>query len=303
MTSRVDPDLEKILPLLPLRDAATLTPERARAELVALAESRKDVPLPELAVARDIAVDGAAGPIAARLFSTGKTPAPTIVYFHGGGWVFGTLDAFDPVCRETAASAGAEVVSVDYRLAPETPYPGPLDDAYRALCAVAGDGPLAVMGDSAGGNLAAACALRARDEGGPRIDLQVLLYPITDHRSDRDSYEAFGGGGYLLSRADMAWYWGHYAPDAAQRADPYASPLRARDLSGLPSAIVVLAGCDPLHDEGLAYAERLRAAKVAVDLRVHPDMIHGFFTMVGLLGTADAAARSVGAAIRERFSA
>lgn len=227
----------------------------------------------------------------------------TIVYFHGGGWVFGTLDAFDPVCRETAASAGAEVISVDYRLAPETPYPGPLDDAYHALCAVAGDGPLAVMGDSAGGNLAAACALRARDEGGPRIDLQVLLYPITDHRSDRDSYAAFGDGGYLLSRADMDWYWGHYAPDAARRAEPYASPLLAPSLSRLPSAIVVVAGCDPLRDEGLAYAERLRRAGIDVDLRTHPDMIHGFYTMIGMLGTADAAARSVGATIRERFSA
>ncbi|MDO9487060.1 MAG: alpha/beta hydrolase, partial [Sphingomonadaceae bacterium] len=213
-----------------------------------------------------------------------------------------TLDAFDPICRETAAAAGAEVVSVDYRLAPETPYPGPLDDAYQALCAVAGDGPIAVMGDSAGGNLAAACALRARDQAGPRIDLQVLLYPITDHRSDRESYEAFGGGGFLLSRADMDWYWTHYAPDAARRTEPYASPLRAPDLSGLPPAIIVVAGCDPLRDEGLAYAARLRGSGVDVDLRVHPDMIHGFFTMVGLLGTADAAARSVGAAIRERFA-
>ncbi len=303
---RLHPDIRAILArraALALSPYSAGTPEAARA---AFAASQAALPRDRGARMATIVNETVAADdeiIRIRRYRPEGEVHGTIVYFHGGGWVFGTLDAFDPVCRETAASAGAEVVSVDYRLAPETPYPGPLDDAYRALCAVAGDGPLAVMGDSAGGNLAAACALRARDEGGPRIDLQVLLYPITDHRSDRDSYDAFGGGGYLLSRADMAWYWGHYAPDAAQRADPYASPLRARDLSGLPSAIVVLAGCDPLHDEGLAYAERLRAAKVAVDLRVHPDMIHGFFTMVGLLGTADAAARSVGAAIRERFSA
>lgn len=303
---RLHPDIRAILArraALALAPYSAGTPAAARE---AFAASQAALPRDRgarMALIVNETVPGSGEPIRIRRYVPEGTPHGTIVYFHGGGWVFGTLDAFDPVCRETAASAGAEVISVDYRLAPEARYPAPLDDAYRALCAVAGDGPLAVMGDSAGGNLAAACALRARDEGGPRLDLQVLLYPITDHRTDRGSYAAFGDGGYLLTRADMDWYWGHYAPDVARRAEPYASPLLAPSLAGLPPAIVVVAGCDPLHDEGVAYAERLRAEGVAVDLRSHPDMIHGFFTMVGLLGTADAAARSVGAAIRERFSA
>lgn len=302
---RLHPDIRAILArraALALPPYSAGTPEAARA---AFAASQAALPRDRGArMATIVNETVAAGDrtIRIRRYRPEGEVRGTIVYFHGGGWVFGTLDAFDPVCRETAASAGAEVVSVDYRLAPETSYPGPLDDAYRALCAAAGDGPLAVMGDSAGGNLAAACALRARDERGPRIDLQILLYPITDHRSDRDSYAAFGGGSYLLSHADMDWYWGHYVPDAARRDEAHASPLRASDLSALPPAIVVIAGCDPLRDEGVAYAERLRAAGVDVDLRVHDDMIHGFFTMVGLLGTADAAARSVGATIRERFA-
>ncbi|MFC3712551.1 alpha/beta hydrolase [Sphingoaurantiacus capsulatus] len=278
------------------------TPEAARN---AFAASQAALPRDRgarMAVIVNESVCGDAGPIRIRRYRPEGEVRGTLVYFHGGGWVFGTLDAFDPVCRETAATAGAEVISVDYRLSPEATYPEPLDDAYRALCAVAGDGPLAVMGDSAGGNLAAACALRARDEKGPRIDLQILLYPITDHRSDRASYAEFGGGGYLLSSADMDWYWGHYAPDAARRDEPYASPLRAATLAGLPPAIVVIAGCDPLHDEGVEYAARLTEAEVEVDLREYPDMTHGFFTLTGLLGTADDAARSVGAAIRERFA-
>jgi acetyl esterase len=302
---RLHPDIRAILArraALALSPYSAGTPEAARA---AFAASQAALPRDRGARMATIVNETiAAGDetIRIRRYRPEGAVHGTIVYCHGGGWVFGTLDAFDPVCRETAASAGAEVISVDYRLAPETRYPGPLDDAYRALCAVAGDGPLAVMGDSAGGNLAAACALRARDEGGPRLALQVLLYPITDHRFDRDSYAAFGGGGYLLSRADMEWYWTHHAPEVARRDEPYASPLRAPDLAGLPPAIVVVAGCDPLRDEGVAYAERLQGAGVEVDLRIHDDMIHGFFTMVGLLGAADTAARSVGAAIRARFA-
>ena len=303
---RLHPDIQAILTrraALALPPYSAGTPEAARA---AFAASQAALPRDRgarMAQIVDEAVWAAGEAIPIRRYRPEGEVHGTIVYFHGGGWVFGTLDAFDPICREIAASAGAEVISVDYRLAPEAPYPGPLDDAYRALCAVSGDRPVAVMGDSAGGNLAAACALRARDEAGPRIDLQVLLYPITDHRGAGESYEAFGGGGFLLSRADMDWYWGHYAPDVARRAEPYSSPLLAPSLSRLPPAIMVVAGCDPLHDEGVAYAERLRSAGVAVDLRVHPDMIHGFFTMVGLLGTADAEVRSVGSAIRDRFSA
>ena len=232
---------------------------------------------------------------------TPGTPRARIVYFHGGGWVFGTLDAFDPVCRDLAMATGAEVISVDYRMAPEHPFPGPVEDAYAALKAIAAEDsgmPIAVMGDSAGGNLAAAVALKAKQAGGPRIDLQVLVYPITDHDFERGSYSEFGDGGFLLSRTDMEWYWAHYAADPQTRANPLASPLHAPDLTGLPPAIVIVAGCDPLRDEGLAYADALEAAGVAVDLELHPDMTHGFFTMVGMLGPADVAVRAVGAKIR-----
>ncbi|MDB5432684.1 MAG: alpha/beta hydrolase [Caulobacter sp.] len=232
---------------------------------------------------------------------TPATPPARIVYFHGGGWVFGTLAAFDPVCRDLAMATGVEVVSVDYRMAPEHPFPGPVEDAYAALKAVAAEDPnmpIAIMGDSAGGNLAAAVALKAKQDGGPRIDLQVLVYPITDADFERGSYTDFGDGRFLLSRADMEWYWGHYAPDPKTRADPLASPLHAPDLSGLPAAIVIVAGCDPLRDEGLAYADALKAAGVSVDLELHPDMTHGFFTMVGMLGPADVTVRAVGAKIR-----
>jgi acetyl esterase len=251
---------------------------------------------------RDEALAVKGGRITLRRYSPDAGPARArIVYCHGGGWVFGTLEAFDPVCRELAAATGAEVVSVDYRMAPEHPFPGPLEDAFAALGAVAAEDPalpLAVMGDSAGGNLAAAAALKARAEGGPRIDLQVLVYPITDHDFERPSYAAYGDGNYLLSRTDMEWYWGHHAPDPADRKNPLASPLHAPDLAGLPPAIVVVAGCDPLNDEGLAYAQALKAAGVATELEVHPDMTHGFFTLVDLLGPANAAVQATGAKIR-----
>src|SRR4029453_16064357 len=176
MTSRIDPDLEKILPLLPLRDAATLTPARARAELLALAESRKDVPLPELATAKDITVDGAPSPIAARLFATGKTPAPTIVYFHGGGWVAGDLFTHERQARTLALELGAVVVSVDYRRPPETPFPGAFEDCLAAtkwaganLSKLGGDlARLAGAGNSAGATPPAAGAQASRN-GGPRL--------------------------------------------------------------------------------------------------------------------------------------
>lgn len=303
MTASVHPEIAAILARrasLGLPPYSAGTPAEAReafaASQVALP---KDRGAPMHAIADEtLAVKG--GAITLRRYRpAASAPARRILYLHGGGWVFGTLDAFDPVCRELAAATGAEVVSADYRLAPEHPFPGPVEDAYAALQAVAEPGvPLAVMGDSAGGNLAAALALKARAEGGPAIALQALIYPITDHDFARASYAAYGDGGYLLSRQDMEWYWAHYAPDAARRADPLASPLRASDLSGLPPAIVIAAGCDPLCDEGVAYARALEAAGVPTDLEIHPDMTHGFFTMVGLLGPADAAVRAVGAKMR-----
>ncbi|MEP9360440.1 alpha/beta hydrolase [Sphingomonas sp. KR3-1] len=248
----------------------------------------------------DFRIAGPHGPVPVRRYIPHGTPHGQILYLHGGGWTFGTLDAFDPVCRQLAHASGTEVVSIDYRLAPEHPFPQPLDDSWAALEALAGPGPLAVTGDSAGGNLAAALAIRARDRGGPRIDLQVLLYPVLSPDFERPSYREFGRGDYLISAEDMRWFWDHYAP-ATDRAHPEAVPLAA-ELAGLPEAILVLGGCDPLHDEGLAYAEALRAAGVPVTLREHPGMAHGFFTLVDLLSAANAEVAAVGRLVAEAFA-
>ena len=305
---QLHPDIRAILARrasLALPPYSSGSPQQARA---AFAASQAALPKGRGAIVATIVeehVEVAGGKIAVRRYRPTHHPRGLVVYLHGGGWVFGTLDAFDPVCREIAAASGAEVASVDYRLAPEHPFPVPLDDTWAALRQLAAENPqrpLAVMGDSAGGNLAAALALRARDAGGPRIDLQILLYPITDHDMTRPSYAAYGDGDYLVGRADMAWYWQHYLNDSAKRGDPQASPLRAADLAGLPPAILVVAGCDPLRDEGVAYAEALRAAGVPAEVWLHEDMIHGFFTMVGLLATADREARAVGAEIGRRFA-
>jgi len=313
MPSRVDPDLEKILPLLPLRNAAALTPERARAELVALAESRKDVPLPELATAKDITIDGAAGPIAARLFATGKTPAPTIVYFHGGGWVAGDLLTHERQARTLALEAEAVVVSVDYRRPPETPFPGAFEDCLAAtrwaatnIGELGGDAArLAVAGDSAGGNLAAAVAQASR-EGGPRLAAQLLIYPAVDlagnygaaaenarFPSRKDNAE-----GYFLTGDAMRWFAGQYLPQPKDGEDPRASPLRGSDLAGLPRAVITTAEFDPLRDEGEAYADALKKAGVEVAYFREPGMVHGYFGMGSASPAADAARKRATAAFK-----
>jgi acetyl esterase len=313
MTSRVDPDLEKILPLLPLRDAATLTPERARGELVALAESRKDVPMPELATAEDITVDGAAGPIAARLFASGKTPAPTIVYFHGGGWVAGDLLTHERQARTLAVEAEAVVVSVDYRRPPETPFPGAFEDCLAAtkwaaanIGKLGGDpARLAVAGDSAGGNLAAAVAQASRN-GGPRLAAQLLIYPAVDLAGNYGSAaenakfpsRQQNAEGYFLTGDAMRWFAGQYLPRLKDSEDPRASPLRSRDLAGLPRAVVTTAEFDPLRDEGEAYADALKRAGVEVAYFREPGMVHGYFGMGAASKAADAARRRATAAFK-----
>ena len=240
-----------------------------------------------------------------RLFHPRPEPARgTILYLHGGGWVIGTVDTFEPICRALAAASGLAVASVDYRLAPEHAFPGPVDDAFAALTWLAGrsaGAPTAVMGDSAGATLAAACALKARDQHGPAIALQVLVYPVMDSDFDRASYREFGTGSYALTVADMQWYWNHYVPDPAMRRHPLATPLHAPDLSGLPPAIVVIAGCDPLRDEGMAFAKRLDEAGVPTTIDYFDNMIHGFFTMVDLLEPANAAIKRIGGDIAVRL--
>src|ERR671913_1646250 len=313
MTSRVDPDLEKILPLLPLKDAATLTPKRARDELVALAESRKDVPLPELATVKDITVDGGAGPIAARLYAPGKTPAPTVVYFHGGGWVAGDLFTHERQARTLALELEAVVVSVDYRRPPETPFPGAFEDCLAAtrwaaanVATLGGDAAhVVVAGDSAGGNLAAAVAQACRD-GGPRLAAQFLIYPATDllgrygvaaenakYPSRQENAE-----GYFLTGDAMRFFAGHYLARPQDSEDPRASPLRCDTPAGLPRAVICTAEFDPLRDEGEAYAEALKRAGVEVAYFREPGMVHGYFGMGAASAAANAARHRATAAFK-----
>jgi acetyl esterase len=266
-----------------------MTPEEARG----LGGLLRDMygPGPDVAASTDHRVstpDG--GSLGVRVLSVAQ-PRGVLVYYHGGGWVIGTLDEFDHLGRLLANRTGCTIVLVDYRLAPEHRYPTAAEDAWTALRWVAdqglADGPLIVAGDSAGGNLSAIVAQRAKAEGGPAIALQVLVCPVTDCDVDNSTY-LDPTNQLMLSRASMIWFWDHYAPDSSDRVRPDASPLRAEDLSGLPPAVVVTAEHDPLRQEGEAYAERLRDAGVKVESQRFSGQMHGFFTMVNILpGQAD----------------
>ncbi|UPV75585.1 alpha/beta hydrolase [Halorussus limi] len=267
---------------------------------------------PEVGFVRELAIpgqDASAGEIPIRVYRheeiANSDRAPVLVYYHGGGWVLGTLDSIDGVCRRLARRGECVVVSVDYRLAPEHPFPAAVEDADAALRWVAdraesfGGDPerLAVGGTSAGGNLAAVTALRSRETGGPRLSRQFLFYPITDYAFDTDSY-AENGDGPLLTEADMRWFWDRYLRSEVDGANPYAAPLRAPDLSGLPPATVVTCGFDPLRDEGVAYAERLAEAGVEVRHDHHPDQPHGFLSTSESVSAADEALDDIGAELR-----
>lgn len=235
---------------------------------------------------------------------------PIVVLFHGGGFTIGTATEFDPIGARVAAEADAIVVVPDYRLAPEHPFPAAVDDAWAVLrwCgehaeALGGDPTrLAVMGDSAGGNLAAVSALLARDAGGPRLALQALVYPVTDARADTASIRE-NGEGYLLTAAHMAYFLDCYLRGGADPGDWRVSPLRADDLAGVAPAVVLTAGYDPLRDEGDAYAERLAAAGVPVEHLRYPGMIHGFFGLGAAFDDGAAALSVVAAALRQAFGA
>ena len=256
---------------------------------------------PDTVAVRDETISGPHGDIPLRIYTPrGAGSRGAVLFLHGGGWTIGSAAAYDPIAKIVADGADVVVVSVDYRLAPEHPFPVPYDECWVALewlsanASSLGAEPsrLAVMGDSAGGNLAAVMALRARDEGGPTIAAQILIYPVTDSDLDRGSYVE-NGTGYFLERSTMQFFWDCYTAAGADPTDPRLSPLRAESLADLPSALVVTAEFDPLRDEGEAYAAALAAAGVEVEQQRYDGMIHGFAMMpMAVAAGADALAQA-----------
>jgi acetyl esterase len=262
---------------------------------------------PELADVRLLVFDGA---IAVRAYRPVRDETlPALVFFHGGGWTIGDLDTHDVVCRQLAAGARCTVFSVDYRLAPEHPFPAAVDDCFAATRYVSSHAKelkidpsrIAVGGDSAGGNLAAVVALMARDQGVPRIAYQLLIYPATDQRCELPSHER-NGQGYLLTREGIQFFRRGYLPQAKDRTDWRASPLLAASHAKLPPALVLTAGYDPLVDEGRAYAERLSDAGVDVAYREYADMVHGFVLFGGVVDAANRAVSECCQHLRDAFS-
>ena len=247
-----------------------------------------------------------------RLYVPSKQPKGLIVYFHGGGWVIGTVAGYHPFTATLANRTGCAVLSVDYRLAPEHPFPLPVDDALAAIrwaASPAADksmgqapGALVAMGDSAGGNLATVAA-RIHNASAPvrKVDLQVLAYPVTDHDFESGSYEEFAQGN-LLTRNDMKWFWNHYCADVSKRSHPDASPMRAKDLAAAPAALIVTAGRDPLRDEGEAYGQRLKDAGVPTQVVRGEGLVHGFLAMINYAPSAGRAFEKMVAAIGQATS-
>ena len=286
----LDPQAQHVinqLAALGLPPNHTVSPEQARIN----ARLRPRAPGPEVAKVEDRKIPGPGVEIPVRIYTPfGFGPFPVLVWFHGGGWVIGDLDSADGTARHLTVGAGCVTVSVDYRLAPETKFPGAADDCYAATVWAAqhaarlnGDpSRIALGGDSAGGNLAAAVSLMARDRGLPPLLFQLLVYPVTERDFDTDSYQRCADG-YLLSRDSMKWYWDHYLSTPAAAANPYAAPMQAKDVRNLPAALVITAEYDPLCDEGEAYAQRLKDAGVPTTCSRYDGMIHGFFGMSAVL--------------------
>jgi acetyl esterase len=254
----------------------------------------------------NLRIPGPEGEIPIRIYTPdAPAPRPALVYFHGGGWVVCDLDTHDVVCTAMARRAGAVVVAVDYRLAPEHKFPAAVIDSYAATSWVASNSEklgidpkrISVGGDSAGGNLAAVVALKSRDEDGPAIALQVMVYPVTDLSSfDTPSYREFGQDHYL-TKSEMEWFRSHYLRSMEDARDPHASPLLALDLSELPPALIITAECDPLRDEGQAYAKRLEYDGVPVTYTCYAGMIHPFFSLSGAIPQAFDAIQQVANAV------
>ena len=311
--AELDPDLRELIATLaadPSRRKVTELPlDEARSEYRRICASRAAPDQPQCHVA-DRSIEGPGGTLPLRVYTPPEAaePAPGLVFFHGGGWVQGDLDTHDAACRRLASVAGAVVVAVDYRRAPEHEFPAAALDAHAATASIGrhadsfGIDParLAVGGDSAGGNLAAVAAMLARDEGQP-LAFQLLIYPVTAGRTDTDSYRE-NATGYLLERTTMEWFLMQYAGSDADRDNPLFSPLRAPNLELLPPAIVVTAGFDPLRDDGRLYAAALRKSGVPVRHLEYDALTHGFLLMDGVSRGAMAAGRAIAEAARDAFA-
>ncbi|MDF0725410.1 alpha/beta hydrolase [Cytobacillus sp. S13-E01] len=310
----LDPQAKVLLDMMAAAGAPaleTLSPKLAR-EAFGVSQERLRYGVPEIPVYKieNKTIEGANGDIDIRIYTPkGEGPLPVLVYFHGGGWVIGDLDSHDPLCREIANTAQCVVVSVDYSLAPEHKFPTAVNDAFAATKWVyenAGSinvdsSRLAVGGDSAGGNLAAAVSYLAKQEGAPSITYQVLLYPATNF-GNTESYQLFSEG-YFLTKSAMNWFRDCYLNGPEDVRNPLAAPLQIEDKRDLPRALIITAGFDPLRDEGKAYADSLSGAGVETEYKCYDGMIHGFVSMFALLDQGKVAVEHVGNSLRGVFEA
>jgi acetyl esterase/lipase len=312
---QLDPDAQLILDAMIAAGRPpfeTLTPAGARQQMRDIRAALKQ-PVPPVAEVQALAAAGPHGEIPVRLYRGHAVKPgeqqPVVVFFHGGGWLFGDLETHDNMCRSIAGLADCTVISVDYRLAPENKFPAAIDDAFAATQWIARNAAtlnldlarLAVAGDSAGGNLAAVVALMAARSGAIRIGFQILLYPATDLGMTHDSYRR-AGAQFNLTAAAMRWFREHYLTSPDQIEDWRASPLRAKEFVGVPPALIVTAGCDPLCDEGEDYAHLLEAHGVPVTLRRFPGQMHGFVSMAGFLRAADEILAAIGTALKQAWA-
>ncbi len=289
----------------PIQELSVADVRAGMARMVALAEA------PEVGETKELQVPISGETVPVRLYRpAGLTGTqPLLVWFHGGGWVVGDLETADPTARDLCARSEIPVASVDYPLAPERPFPGPPEACYQVVRWLADHASevgvdasrLAVGGDSAGGNLAAVCALLARDRGGPPLAFQLLVYPATDCLGSYPSVRQ-NGEGYLLTADAMAWFAAKYLPDGCDPKDPAASPIYAADLAGLPPALVITAQYDPLRDEGEAYAKRMEQVGVPVTASRYDGMVHGFFGMTAVVESAQKAMAEAAGALRSALS-
>ncbi|HKS91460.1 MAG TPA: alpha/beta hydrolase [Tepidiformaceae bacterium] len=296
----VHPQAQAVLDVMAASGFVLQGDPQAVRDFMALAPRPEGEPVKRV---EDRVFPGPSGDVPVRIYwPDAEGPRPLLVWYHGGGWVIGNLDGADYGCRIMTNAASAVVVSVDYRLAPEAKFPSAPEECYAALqWAVANAaelgadaGRVAVGGDSAGGNLAAVVSLMARDRKGPKVGLQLLVYPVTDYDFETQSYND-NAEGYLLTKDSMVWFWGHYVHTPEEARHPHASPLQAEDLTGLPPALVITAEYDPLRDEGEAYAKRLTEAGVKVTAKRFDGQIHGFFANPAIDDGREAALMAAGA--------